>query len=96
MMRDRDGPSLSSRLQMSRSVRIVALQINLCCKVFRSDIELVQLHSRMASAENFTGFICSVVPEIRRTGGAGRHLFDLLSPSSEGHPCGEPCPVEHG
>ena len=26
----------------------------------------------------------------RRRGGAGRHLFDLLSLSSEGHPCGDP------
>ena len=32
--------------------------------MFRGDIELEQLHSRMASAENFTVFICSVVPEI--------------------------------
>ena len=33
-------------------------------EVPRSDIEVGQLHSRMASAEIFTGFICSVVPEI--------------------------------
>ena len=52
------------RLQMSRERQNRGLQFHLCCTVFRSDIELGQLHSRMASAENFTGFICSVVPEI--------------------------------
>ena len=31
-----------------------------------------------------------------RKDGAGRHLFDLLSLSLKGHPCGEPCPVKHG
>ena len=36
---------------------------HLCCKVPRSDIEMRLLHSRMASAENVTGVICSVVPE---------------------------------
>ena len=33
-------------------------------EVPRSDIEVERLHSRMASAESFTGFIYSVVPEI--------------------------------
>ena len=46
------------------SVRIVASSSIFVDEMPRNDIEMGQLHSRMASAENFTGFIFSVVLEI--------------------------------
>ena len=87
---------MSSRLQMSRERQNRGLQIHLCCTVFRRDIELGQLHSRLASVENFTSFIYNVVPEIGAKMVLADTLSDLLSLSLEGHPCGESCPVQHG
>ena len=50
--------------EVAKSVRIVASSSIFVDEVPRGNIEVGQLHSRMTAAVIFTGFICSVVPEI--------------------------------